>query len=114
MNTKTLTEVAAILGNGYKCYANNATGEVSAADEISLEDRKAGDYTEYSPLAGPDMFKIMEEYCTKVEDFEKQSELMEAMMFDSPFQSFKRKVYAIGLADEWIAFRTAKIVETLK
>ena len=110
MNTNTLTEVAEILGNGYKCYADKNTGKVYAADQITLDERDAGDFTEYSPLEGPDMFKIMENYCTKVEDFGKQSELMEAMMYDQPFQSFKRKVYAIGLADEWIAFRIQRII----
>jgi len=59
------------------------------------------------------MFKIMENYCTTVEDFGKQSELMEAMQYEQPFQSFKRKVYAIGLADEWIAFRIKRIVAIL-
>ena len=110
MKKETLHAVAAIIGNGYKCYASEATGEVLKAEEINLEDRKEGNFKEYVPLEGPITFKIMEEYVSIVEDFGKQSELMEALLYDQPFQNFKRKVYAIGLADEWIAFRTDKIV----
>ena len=47
------------------------------------------------------------------EDFSNQSELMEALTFEQPFSNFKRKVYQIHLADEWIAFRNQKIVELL-
>jgi len=114
LNKETLTAVAAILGNGYKCYASESTGEVFAAEDINLEDRKAGNFKEFVPLDGPITFGIMEHYCALVEDFGKQSELMEAMMYEQPFLTFKRKVYAIGLADEWIAYRTSKIVEILE
>ena len=113
MKKETLAAVAAILGDGYKCYASESTGEVYAAEDINLEDRKAGDYKEFVPLEGPVTFGIMEQYCAVVEDFGKQSELMETLMYEQPFQNFKRKVYAIGLADEWIAFRIEKIVEIL-
>ncbi|PCJ66709.1 MAG: hypothetical protein COA58_04420 [Bacteroidetes bacterium] len=114
MKKETLAAVAAILGNGYKCYASESTGEVFAAEDINLEDRKAGNFEEFIPLEGPITFKIMEQYCASVEDFGKQSELMETLMYELPFQNFKRKVYAIGLADEWIAYRIEKIVAILE
>ena len=107
---ETLEAVAAIIGDGYKCYASEATGEVLKAEEINLEARKEGNFKEYVPLEGPITFKMMEEYVASVEDFGKQSELLETLLYEQPFQTFKRKVYAIGLADEWIAFRTQKIV----
>lgn len=112
-NKETLAAVAAILGNGYKCYANKENGEVFASEDISVEERKKGDFEEFVPLEGPVTFGIMEKYCAVVEDFGKQSELMETLLYEQPFQNFKRKVYAIGLADEWIAFRTDRIVEEL-
>ncbi|MGB0851009.1 MAG: hypothetical protein ACPGTP_07170 [Bacteroidia bacterium] len=113
LSKETLLAVAAILGNGYKCYANKNTGEVFASEDITLEDRKTGDFQEFVPLEGPVTFGIMEQYCASVEDFEKQSDLMETLLYEQPFQNFKRKVYAIGLADEWITFRSEKIVEIL-
>jgi hypothetical protein len=110
LKKETLEAVAAIIGDGYKCYASEQTGEVLKAEEINLEARKEGNFKEYVPLEGPITFKLMEEYVASVEDFGKQSELMETLMYEQPFQTFKRKVYAIGLADEWIAFRIQKIV----
>jgi hypothetical protein len=113
LNKETLAADAAILGNGYKCYANENTGEVFSAEDITLEERNAGNFKEFVPLEGPITFGIMEQYCASVEDFGKQSELMETLMYEQPFQNFKRKVYAIDLADDWIAFRIEKIVEIL-
>jgi hypothetical protein len=55
----------------------------------------------------------MERYTAGVADFEKQSELMEALTFDQPFLNFKRKVYAIGLADEWLPYRADAIAKLL-
>ena len=109
----TLTAVAAILGNGYKCYVNLANEEVFSSEDISLEARKAGDFKEFIPLEGPEMFKLMEAYCASVEDFGNQSELMECLMYEQPFQSFKKKVYALHIADDWIAYRTEKIASML-
>lgn len=113
MKKETKEAVAAIIGNGYKCYVNLATEEVYTADSIDLDKQQSSDYKEFVPLEGPVTFGIMQDYIQSVEDFEKQSELLESVSFDSPFKNFKTKVYGIGLADEWIAYRTECIVDTL-
>jgi len=113
LNKDVLKEVAKTIGNGYKCYVNTASGEVFAADEIDLDTRQGSDFQEFVPLEGPLFFKLMEDFVATIEDFEKQSDLMETLMYEQPFQNFKRKVYAIHLADEWIEYRTKKIVEIL-
>lgn len=113
MKKETLHAVAEILGNGYKCYVNKATEEVHSAAEVSLEDQKSDVYQEYVPLEGEIVFGIMQDYINSVADFEKQSDLLESISFEQPFKSFKTKVYKVGLADEWIAYRTGRIVETL-
>ena len=114
MKKETLTAIADIIGNGYKCYASDTSEEVFTAEDINLEDRKAGNFKEYVPLDGAVTFGIMKDYCATVTDFGKQSELMETLLYEQPFQSFKRKVYAIHLADEWLIYRTQKIVELLE
>ena len=114
MKKETLEAVAEILGNGYKCYVNKKTEEVHTADNVSLEDQQASDYQEYLPLEGPITFGFMQDYINSVEDFEKQSELLEAISFDNPFKNFKNAVYSTGLADEWIAYRIERIVEVIK
>ena len=113
MKDTMLHNVAEILGNGYKCYANTESGEVYAVDEITVEQREHPSIKEYVPLEGPVFYELMKKYCAQVEDFEKQSELMEAMLYEQPFQNFKRKVYALHIADDWIAYRTKAIVEML-
>ena len=105
MKHDTLLEVAEILGNGYKCYVKLADESVHTADTVSLEDQKSDAYQELVPLEGEVTFGIMERYTASVSDFGKQSELMEALSFDQPFLNFKRKLYAIGLADAWLPFR---------
>lgn len=113
MKKETLHAVAEILGNGYKCYVNKATEEVRSAADISLEDQKSDAYQEFVPLEGEIVFGIMQDYISSIEDFEKQSELLEAISFEQPFKSFKTMVYKVGLADEWITYRIKRIVETL-
>ena len=113
LKQETLHAIADILGNGYKCYVNNSTQEVLTAENVSLEDQKSGDYTEYVPLEGPVMFGFMQDYIQNVDDFEKQSELLEAISFEHPFKNFKTRIYSTGLADEWIAYRTEKIAKEI-
>lgn len=112
-NKNSLHHVAEILGNGYKCYLNKESGEVFQADAISIEDRGAEHYLEYNPLESKIIFGFMQDFCAQVEDFGKQSELMEALLYNQPFQSFKNKTYNLGLADDWIAYRTERIVEVI-
>jgi len=114
MKKEFLEEVAEILGNGYKCYLNLDTHEVSSAEDVSLEIRQSGNFREYVPLEGEEMFRIMQAYCSDVNDFEKQSELMECLIYEQPFQNFKRKVYALHIADEWLVYRKEAIVKILK
>lgn len=111
---KHLSEIAEILGNGYKCYLNLETKEVLQADAISLEERTSDKFREYTPLEGKVMFGFMKDFCSQISDFEKQSEMMETLLYEQPFQNFKSKVYSIGLADDWLAYRTKRIVETLR
>ncbi len=113
MKHDTLLEVAEILGNGYKCYVKLADESVHTADTVSLEDQKSDAYQEFVPLEGEVTFGIMERYTASVSDFEKQSELIEALSFDQPFLNFKRKAYAIGLADEWLPYRAEAIAKIL-
>ncbi len=114
MKKETLTSIADILGNGYKCYLNTATEEVFAADQIDVETRNGSHFKEYVPLDATLFFTLMQNFIQTVDDFEKQSELMEAIGYEQPFQSFKRKVYAQHLADDWIAYRSARIVDMLE
>ena len=113
MKKETLQAVADILGNGYKCYVNTTTEEVQTAENVSLEDQQSHNYKEYVPLEGPVIFGFMQDYVKSVEDFEKQSELLGAISFDNPFESFKTAVYSTGLADDWIAYRIARIMEVI-
>ncbi len=114
MKEETLNAIAEILGNGYKCYVHKASEEVHSAADLSLEEQKSADYQEYLPLDGPVVFGFMQDFIQGTEDFEKQSELMEAISFENPFKSFKTRVYQVGLADEWIAYRTERIVAVIK
>ena len=113
MKHNTLLEVAEILGNGYKCYVKLADETVHTVNMIDLEKKQSDDYQEFVPLEGEVTFGIMERYTAGVVDFEKQSELMEALTFEQPFQNFKRKVYNIGLADEWLVYRAEAIAKLL-
>lgn len=113
MKKETLQAVADILGNGYKCYVSTATEEVFTAENVKLEDQQSDAYIAYVPLEGPVIFGIMQDYIKGVADFEKQSELLESISFDNPFKNFKTRVYSTGLADEWIAYRTERIVALL-
>ena len=113
MKKSTLQAVADLLGNGYKCYVNNTTEEVRTSENVPLEDQHSDRYKEYVPLEGPIIFGFMQDYIKGVGDFEKQSELLEAISFDNPFKSFKTAVYSTGLADEWIAYRLERIVEII-
>lgn len=113
MKKETLQTVATILGNGYKCFVNTTTEEVYEVEQFTTELKAEIKYKEYVPLEGTIFFNLMKEYCATVEDFDYQSQLMETLLYEQPFQHFKRKVYALGLADEWIAYRTQKIVEIL-
>lgn len=114
MKRETLESVAGILGNGYKCYVNKSTEEVFSAADLNLEQQKSVDFQEFIPIEGPIVFGMMEQFTASVEDFEKQSQLMEALMYDQPFTTFKRKTYDVNLANEWIAYRMDKIVEILE
>lgn len=114
MKKETLHAVAEILGNGYKCYVNKTTEEVYSAADISLEDQQSDNFKEYVPLDGPVVFGFMQSYVQSVKDFEQQSELLEALSFENPFKTFKTRVYSVGLADEWIAYRIERIVELIK
>lgn len=113
MNDNMLYKIAEILGNGYKCYAKTTTGEVFSVEGITAEQRGSADIKEFVPLEGPAFFKIMKNYCSQLDDFEKQSELMETLLYDQPFLNFKRKTYSLNLADDWIAYRTNAIVDLL-
>lgn len=114
MKKETLNAVADILGNGYKCYVNMATEEVFSAENIDVETRKSTKHQEFVPLEGTITFGIMQDFVATIDDFEHQSELMEALSYDQPFLTFKRKVYALHLADSWIAYRTERIVALLE
>ena len=114
MKEETLLEVAGILGNGYKCYVKLADESIHTVESISLAEKQSNEYKEFVPLESVVTFGIMERYTASVSDFEKQSELMEALTFEQPFQNFKRNVYKIGLADEWLAYRAAEIAKVLK
>ena len=114
MREETLKTVAGILGNGYTCFVDKQTEEVFSAEDISLAEQKSPEYKSFVPLEGKVVFGMMEEFTASVEDFSNQSELMEALTFEQPFSNFKQKVYKINLADDWIAFRTQKIVEILQ
>jgi hypothetical protein len=114
MKKETFEAVAAILGNGYTCFVNKKTEEVFSAEDISLAEQKSSEYKSFVPFEGKVVFGMMEEFTASVEDFSNQSELMEALTFEQPFSNFKQKVYKINLADDWIAFRTQKIVEILQ
>jgi len=114
LKEETLQKVAEILGNGYKCYVNKSTEEVLTAEKVSLEDQQRDNYREYLPLEGPLTFGFMQDFVNGIEDFEKQSELLESISFEQPFKNFKTKIYNIGMADEWIAYRIQRIVELIK
>lgn len=114
MKIETLNAVAEILGNGYKCYVHSLTEEVFSAENIDVETRKKDDYQEFVPLEGSVTFGIMKDYVSAVDNFEHQSELMEALSYDQPFLTFKRKVYALHIADSWIAYRNQHIVHMLE
>ena len=114
MKKETLETVAGILGNGYTCFVNKKTEEVFSAEDISLAEQKSSEYESFVPLESKVVFGLMEEFTASVEDFSNQSELMEALTFEQPFSNFKQKVYKINLADDWIAFRTQKIVKILQ
>lgn len=114
LKNETYLAIAEILGDGYKCYVNLETEEVHTAEKVKLEDQKSNAYAEFVPLESTLTFGIMKDYCATVEDFGKQSDLMECLMYEQPFQNFKRKVYAIRLADEWIAYRSNRISTILQ
>lgn len=111
---ETQQAIAAIVGNGYKCYAHKTTEQVFTADDISLEHQKSDTYAEYVPLDASFTFGFMQSFVQTVDDFEKQSELLEAISFESPFKNFKTKVYSLGLGDEWLAYRAICIIDVLK
>ncbi len=113
MNQETLNQIAGILGNGYKCFVDIKTEEVYEVEQFTSELKSSIEYKEYVPLEGPEFFKIMESYCSQVEDFDHQSQLMETLLYDQPFQSFKRKVYDLRIADDWIAYRTKSIADII-
>ncbi len=114
MKEETQQAIATIVGNGYKCYVHKTTAQVFTAEDISLEDQKSDTYAEYVPLDAVFTFRFMQNFIQTVDDFEKQSELLEAISFESPFKSFKTKVYNVGLGDEWLAYRTRCIIELLE
>jgi len=113
MKIDTLQAIAHILGNGYKCFVNLETEEVFSAEDLPLAQQKSIKFKSYVPLEGKLTFAMMEEFTAQVDDFGDQSALMETLTFEQPFYNFKKKVYQLRLADDWITFRTQKIINHL-
>ncbi len=107
---ETKDQIVEILERGRTCVWNKSTNEVvEVADEKS---EHTG--TVIIPPQSVFVFKLMEEYTSKVDDFEKQSQLMESLSYERPFATFKDKVYKLRLQGDWQKFRRQRFVEWLE
>lgn len=59
-------------------------------------------------------FLLMEEFIQGIDDFEIQSELIEAISFDKPFARFKQKARNYKIEGDWCKFRDAKHAEIIE
>jgi hypothetical protein len=116
-------------------FLNLTTGEVvsvtdeelrAAENDAPLEDfpewqhdaiRIAGEMVEtdhYLPL--PDTFeineyRIMERFCSSVDDEDMRADLYNAIGGRGAFRYFKDRMHAYGIADEWYRYRDAALHE---
>ena len=114
-------------------YLNTTTGEVvyvtteelrAAEEEAPLEDfpawqhdaiRIAGEIVEtdhFLPL--PDKFeineyRIMEQFCSSVDDEDMRDDLCNAIRGRGAFRSFKDKIHEYGIAEDWYQYRDAAL-----
>jgi hypothetical protein len=105
-------EIVEILQRGRKCYwdkESNSVVEIGDEDEFPKEEGKLA----ISPPESVFVFKLMEGYTAQLEDFEKQSELMESLSFGQPFANFRERVFRLRLNDDWHQFREAKFLAWL-
>jgi hypothetical protein len=116
-------------------YLNTTTGEVvyvtteelrAAEEETPLEDfpdwqhdaiRTAGEIIEtdhYLPL--PDKFeineyRIMERFCSSVDDEDMRANLFNAIRGRGAFRYFKDKIHEYGITEAWYQYRDAALRE---
>ncbi|MBT8327399.1 MAG: hypothetical protein KJP21_06730 [Bacteroidia bacterium] len=127
INEKQIAEVAEELTKGKRCYIHNSSNEIicllnKSDDELGEEDAKLNahvqasleDYKEVLPPSSTLVFKMMDAFTASIEDFEKQSELMQALSFEQPFANFRTKVFRLKMEQEWNDFRLPKFIEVVK
>ncbi len=127
INEKQIAEVAEELVKGKRCYIHNATKDIicvlnKSDNELDEDDTLANakvqsdvaNYKEILPPSSTLVFKMMESFTASVEDFEKQSDLMETLSFEQPFANFRTKVFRLKLEKEWNAFRAIQFNEVVK
>ena len=117
----------------HSAFLNLTTGEVvsvtdeelrAAENDVPLEDfpdwqhdaiRIAGEIVEtdhFLPL--PDKFeineyRIMEQFCSSVDDEDMRDDLCNAIRGRGAFRSFKDKIHEYGIAEDWYQYRDAAL-----
>ena len=130
---KDILEGLEFLTDERSAYLNTTTGEVvyvtteelrAAEEEAPLEDfpawqhdaiRIAGEIVEtdhFLPL--PDKFeineyRIMEQFCSSVDDEDMRDDLCNAIRGRGAFRSFKDKIHEYGIAEDWYQYRDAAL-----
>jgi hypothetical protein len=124
-NKKLYRDIAEEVNLGQTCYINKETKEffcipnfedtevveeAFAAELAQLEEEKE----QLIKLEQPDGkagYKMMEDFVQAIDDFEIQSDFMEALYYERPFASFKQKVRKHSYTSEWNHFRKEKLAE---
>lgn len=127
INDKQIAAIAAELEVGKRCYVHLETGDVVSIfnkpdNELDDDDQRNLDlvnshpkaYKEFLPPSSTLVYKMMEQFTAAVEDFEKQSELMQTLSYEQPFANFRTKVYRLQLEKEWHLFRSKEFAEVVK
>lgn len=89
-----------VLLNGRRCYINDANEVVALIDQPAPEGVKV-----YDPPTSTEVYHMMQDFIGQVDDFEQQSELMEAITFEQPFATFRQATNRLRISDRWNEFQ---------
>jgi len=118
-------DIAEEVNLGQTCYLDKETKaffcvpnfdeDASAEDALGTELAKLKkERQDFIKLEQPDStsgYKMMEDFVQSIDDFEIQSDFMEALYYERPFASFKQKVKKHSFTSEWNTFRKERLAE---
>ena len=118
-------DIAEEVNLGQTCYLDKETKaffcvpnfdeDASAEDALETELAKLKkERQDFIKLEQPDStsgYKMMEDFVQSIDDFEIQSDFMEALYYERPFASFKQKVKKHSFTSEWNTFRKERLAE---